>query len=276
MSSNSRKAKLDNFLFSLYLENEILADYEEGIRALFNECKKATEKKLIEHIVSKIKVLSERQVNFALKSMANKIIDYAGSDPTALVATSASFDPDSSQAVVQLIKPMLRDYSNVEIYNSVPQFLRKLTSYKKCILADEFSGTGKTIVQRVNVISKDSANRNHDLSIRVLLISCMSGAKSYIHEKGIVVDTEQELQAGLSSYFTGQQLADALSVMSDLESRLAKNFNGKPVPALGYGGAEALFSVKNWNAPNSNFPILWWPRNSADKKRKVIFIRSGP
>ena len=159
MAKQTQREKLDIFLFQLYLENEIIADYEESVRALFKECKSADERKLISHIISKTRVLSERQINYALRSMALKIIEYAGDDQTAVVAVSMSYDPDSSQAVAHLIKTFLGNHNNITLFTTIPLFLKKLTSFKRCVLIDEFSGTGKTIVQRFTIISKDAEAR---------------------------------------------------------------------------------------------------------------------
>ena len=107
-------------------------------------------------------------------------------------------------------------------------------------------------------------------------MSSMEKAYNYMIDKGVDVQVEQKLKAGLSGHFVGDDLDEAIAVMKGMEGRLAKLFKDKPVPSLGYGEAEALYCAKNWNAPNSNFPILWWPETLEGKKRRMVFIRSGP
>jgi hypothetical protein len=68
-------------------------------------------------------------------------------------------------------------------------------------------------------------------------------------------------------------MSDNIKNMKRLEAELAQNIDGKVLPSMGHGEAEALFFIKDGNAPNSNFPIFWWPEDSKNNQRNTIMKR---
>lgn len=82
------------------------------------------------------------------------------------------------------------------------------------------------------------------------------------------------IRAGISGYFAGEELTSRISDMKRLEQELAVDIDGQPMPSMGHGEAEALFFIKDGNAPNSNFPIFWWPKDVSNHDRFTIMERA--
>ena len=100
----------------------------------------------------------------------------------------------------------------------------------------------------------------------------MVDALTEVRGRGTDIFAAIELEKGISGYLTGSARDDAREEMLRLEARLHPTFNGRPLPSLGYGEAEALFSTDG-NAPNSVFPVFWWPRLRTGRNRKTILSR---
>src|SRR4051794_19697412 len=95
------------FLFKLFIDKEILSEFEESLAALFEMCADADEAALIEHIAAELVVLSQKQLVFALKSMGASIVQRSEGKNTAVVATCMDGTPDSSHMIVQMLKPII-------------------------------------------------------------------------------------------------------------------------------------------------------------------------
>ena len=81
------------------------------------------------------------------------------------------------------------------------------------------------------------------------------------------------LERGISDFYKGAELRRGRTYMRILESLLDQEFGQKPFPAFGYGGAEALFAIKNRDVPNSVFPIFWWPQLANGNRRQPLLTR---
>jgi hypothetical protein len=128
-------------------------------------------------------------------------------------------------------------------------------------LVDDFAGTGKTVENRLNHIINHARGKKIDVDPNVCLMFGMEKAFQYV--SSILANTHfcNQIKAGMSGYFSGKDLANKILNMKRLEEEFAPVVDDRCMPSMGHGEAEALFFIKNNNAPNSNFPIFWWPQD---------------
>lgn len=269
--------QIDEFLFDLFFRREVLAEFEGQIRDLFDICKSKDEVDLLSHTLERMIVLSQTQYLQTLEKMILHIkTSIDDGTPLAIVAMSWGNSPDSSQLLAQMLKKDFRTNKNVKFFNSVPEYMKKNnpSDFPKFVLIDEFSGTGKTIESRLNSIMARGRESHTELCPHVCLLFGMKKAFSYV--KNIVENTYfcHQTLAGISDYFSGNELTNKISIMKKIEESLAPTIGNIPMPSLGYGAAEALFFIKNQNAPNSNFPIFWWPQDYSGKDRNTLMERA--
>ncbi len=268
---------IHEWLFHTFLNNEILSEFEGQIIDLLNMCSTDGEIDVVKHTIEKLNVMTYDQMHLHLIEMAKYASNICGDEENiAIVAMAYDSAADGSQLLVQMLKPIIRNKKNIKIFNSVPSYVKKgkLETYPKFILVDDFSGTGNTVLNRLKYIEDTALDRGIVLTPHVCLIFGMEKAKRKIVENGYDVHFLRELKAGISGYFNGNELVQKIASMKRLEGQLAPEIDGKKVPSLGYGEAEALHFVQNANAPNSNFPIFWWPFDVNNMERNTIMVRA--
>lgn len=275
MSNN----ELESYILSLLIRRGEIDGFETAIRELLTGCSSSDEFDVIKHVLENVLIIGTDRLARPIKALAERIVDeIVNNGPTAVVAMAYDSSPDSSQMLVQMLKPAMRGQSNVTLLNTVPSYLKKDISleYTNCILIDEFSGTGRTVKNRIEYIQKDLASKGREGTIKAKVLFGMKEAKDTLESEGIEIEFLQILKAGISGYFNGQERERLTAAMKSIETQLAPDILGKPVPSMGHGDAEAMFNIKGWNAPNSNFPILWWPEDVAGKSRETMMVRYEP
>ena len=141
------------------------------------------------------------------------------------------------------------------------------------MIIDDFSGTGNTVIGRVKHISDNAKSRGLSVNSSVGILVGMQQAKKKIETAGLECHFIVECVAGISGHFSGENLEKYITCMKRLEEELCQEIDNTKLPSLGYGEAEALFCVAGWNAPNSNLPILWWPKDKHMKDRQTVMQR---
>lgn len=258
----------------LFLENRLLSYFEEEINHLFAICQNDEEAALLRHTLSKMSIVDHTQLSYGLRAMAEHAEELAKQyGGLAVVAMAYDSGADGSQLVLQMLKPLLQRGAPIELFNSVPSYLRKMKEHPNFLLVDDFSGTGSTILNRVTHIDKDAKSRGIKLNRSVCLVAAMEDAVSNIERSGVEVKAFKRIKAGLSGYFQGDELEAMQARMLRLESELNPKIGDKDLPSFGHGKAEALYFVHPGNAPNSNFPIFWWPENSSGASRLTLMKR---
>lgn len=270
------RAEAEEWLFELFLRREVLGEFEEQVLELVDLCQSRDEFDLIKHTVEKLIVLNAGQLSTQVFEMANYIKKLCDGKPTAVVAMAWDDKPDSSQQLVQMLKSRFTRGDPIRIFNSVPAFTKKdhVDQYEQFILVDDFSGTGKTVENRYNHLVKHAKARNVEIVGNVCLLFGMKAASEFLADIDINAHFGRKLQAGITDHFSGNELVEKIQHMKRLEQDLAAKIEGKPMPSMGHGQAEALFFIKDGNAPNSNFPIFWWPENSKNEPRKTLMYRA--
>ncbi|MGJ8590323.1 MAG: phosphoribosyltransferase-like protein [Yoonia sp.] len=261
----------------LFMRRQNLEDLEVPILELAGQCKSNEEFEVVQHILEKFILLSDSQFEKYLRSLAKSIeATFASKENVALVAMAWNEGADSSQMVLQRLKAMLPRSGNLKLFNSVPMYLKKenMKDYPHFILIDDFAGTGKTVRTRYKHIISESKSRNFPVTGEVKVVFGMEKAFEFLSQLDIDVEFLVKLKPGLSGYFSGDELSKKSCHMNRLEAGLAQIVEGKFLPGFGYGRAEALFCLKGQNAPNSNFPILWWPEDWQGSQRNTLVFRS--
>ena len=199
---------------------------------------------------------------------------------TLIAAMSVGSGADSGQATIYSIKSLLQEHSwtKHKIINDALHSYKTLKSHaplRDIILVDEFIGSGRTAIGRVNTIKRQFKEKGiDDYSIRVKVLASTKTGIENITNEGINISSQIILPKGISDYFDNSLIDEKLALMEKLETILSTDFNGREMPSLGYGKAESLYFRINTNLPNSVFPIFWWAEYSNKKTRKTLLTRA--
>lgn len=130
------------------------------------------------------------------------------------------------------------------------------------LLVDDFVGTGETALGAVDyvheVVGKDFPNDR----IKVLSIVTQRTGKNALNAIGIDVYTYRVETKGISDFYTGKDLENAIALMNSIESKI-KKLDDKF--KFGYKQSEALVCMKK--CPNNTFPIYWLGKDTAPYER---------
>ena len=210
-------SRVDEWLFDLMLKREVLEDFEEPIRELVSLCRSEEEFEIVAHTIENLIVLTSGQLSKNLNLMAEHIKGkiHDGS-PLAIVAMAWGNSPDSSQALVQMLKPKFRSLENVKFFNSVPEYEKKdhIQEFPKFVLVDDFAGTGNTVTTRLDHIIKHAKGKGVAVVPNVCLMFGME--KAFEHVSATLEATHfcNKIRAGISGYFSGEELTKRMSDVS--------------------------------------------------------------
>lgn len=269
--------EIGDLVFRVSLERSDLEDYDVEISDLFRACRNQTEVDVVKHLLEQLHIPTLDQIPAKLNAMADVARELIKDDQgLAIVAMAYDGSADGSQTVIQLLKPKLGRGKNHKIFNSVPQYLKKggVDKFPRFLLVDDFMGSGQTVLNRIKEIESNAKSREIEVEVNVCLLYGMEEALKNVLKSGHNIRVLNVLRAGLSGHFAGRDLDERLDAMRSLESLLAPDFDGAAMPSMGYNKAEAIFCIKETNAPNSNFPIFWWPADSDGAERRTLMVRA--
>ncbi len=278
-SGHSGSKALVTKTIQLMIKHEWLKNRGDKLTELVDEFGDDRKIQLIFELIDRFLVVDHLMIGKALDAIADQISEgwKLPENSTQIVATSFDEFADSGQAVLHALKPTLAKRKLAyPLINLVGKSTRKLANWPNVVLVDEFSGTGKTIVGRIEYLRADAEKRGAQLNVHVALIACMKSAKAAIEQTGVAVYAHNFLGKGISDYHDGEERTSRLDIMDEMEASLAQQWRGKPLPKLGYGEAEALYAAEAWNVPNSVFPVFWWPKRHNESDRSVLFSRMEP
>jgi hypothetical protein len=277
----------------LFDKHPWLQSHEASIIELMNDCQGKDEQTLVLSLLERFTYIKEVQWNQFFNSLATKIIQEwnINQDNTQIIGTTFDGEPDSAHIMIHPLRTLLARLGwhkqKPGVFSvSIPAAVKMLntvdnTHSLNVIIVDEFVGTGATLVNDINWFRNDAAlnHRINDIIFRVCVVAAMKEAKDRFANLGIEMYASKILTKGISEYYQGDEMQKALANMLRLESGLEAQVNGKPLPSLGHGAAEALFARydslnKVANTPNSVFPVFWWPYLQGHKKRNSILTRA--
>lgn len=154
----------------------------------------------------------------------------------------------------------LKTKMNIENYvicsSNLQDYLSKLANKSyKVVLVDDFIGTGETALEAVKYVKKLSPTLK-DEDIVILCIVAMQAGIEHLAQHSIRTYCSHIEQRGISDYYEGQSLEDAVQLMNSIEEQIKVKADWH----FGYGQSEALVSMER--CPNNTFPIYWLSKNA--------------
>lgn len=117
--------ELEAYILGLLIKNSEIDECEEAIRELLQACASADEYDVVKHVLENVLVIGLDRLTRPIKALAQQISDDIGANgPTAVVAMAYDNSPDSSQVLIQMLKPTLRAQADLLMLNTVPSYLR--------------------------------------------------------------------------------------------------------------------------------------------------------
>ena len=147
-----------------------------------------------------------------------------------------------------------------DVYGITPETLNLISSKERqhIVLVDDFIGTGKTASEVVDYVRTKVDGK---IGISLLCIVAMRRGIEVLREKGIEVYCKLLCSRGISDYYLGAELHNAISCMKGIEKRIKVRAKFQ----FGYAQSEALVCMER--CPNNTFPIYWQPKNISPYER---------
>lgn len=254
----------------------------EELEELLEKNNKDNERYLLFDLLEYLTVTEQDSIDRFLHDMAVYIKDNAATGKHAVIcAFTRGREPDSGQVIIQLLKPAL-DREGVEHYslcNTLDKLSKELKNYPetdRIIIVDETVGSGVTLENQLNYIRQ--LNGCSGIPVFVCVIAAIRSSVETVlsHHDGVGLFCPIMLYKGISERYDGEKKESAIETMRAMEERLAPRIGDKELKtfSFGYGRAEMLYAHETWNAPNSLFPIFWWPKDKNGNKRNALFTRS--
>ncbi|WP_139791230.1 phosphoribosyltransferase-like protein [Chromobacterium violaceum] len=271
-------------VFNLAIEQKWLSGKLDALKSLlFEDCLNSEHMDLVIELLGRFRYVYPDDLASRINDLVLEIITTPEINPdnTIIAAMAADSSPDSSQYLVQLIKPKLSEYGwgGVEIVNTFAAAYRKSKSdgffRKKVVLIDEFVGSGKTVISRCDEIKRQFGSATVDVDIAVRVLFASSVGKNFLLDQGVNFNSIEEINKGITDFYSDEDAKRRIRNMLEIESKLsAEAGDHKMVECtLGYGKTECLFGIDGHNTPNSVFPIFWWPTKVDGMRRQTILTR---
>ncbi len=267
-----------NRLYKILPKQNWLAEKEQELKELLFCCKKPEHKNLLFELLEEFSFINDALFKTYLNLIADYIINDSGFEieRTQIVGMAMDSTPDSSQWILQQLKPILtkRGWNNVKLITNFSKGVRYLNKEGKnqIILVDEFIGSGQSVKGRIDYLKKEAKGA---YEIQACFIAGMEDGIKKIVDNFSSFKCFLPLKKGLSDKYDGEKLMEELRNMSELESELMQQVNNKSLNEyhLGYNQTESLYSSFG-NTPNSVFPVFWWPYDKKETLRNTLLIRN--
>ncbi|RRO04469.1 hypothetical protein [Pectobacterium aquaticum] len=276
------KRDIFRILFTLTNKQPWLIDNPDTLEyLLFEECKNDAARELLIDLVNRFEFIDNERYQELMRQIALEIVTEPEihEKSTLISAMSIGDDADSGQAIIYSLKPLLQEqnWANHKAINDAMQAcktFRRNAQLRDIILVDEFVGSGKTVIGRVETIQRQFREANlDDVKIIVKVLAGTDEGIKRIKSKNIDITSQITISRGISDFYKDDS-SEKIKLMIDLEKILSKEYNGRAMPSMGYGEAEALYYRKNINLPNSVFPIFWWAEYENKKNRRTLLVRA--
>tara|TARA_R110001583_G_scaffold195273_2_gene371352 strand:+ start:5704 stop:6579 length:876 start_codon:yes stop_codon:yes gene_type:complete len=259
-------------------------DRYESFTELWCFCDEPDQNALVEELIGRFHYIDENMQFDMEKAVAKKIEEEWGLIPTNTIITSTSEDGevDGGAWAMQQLKNKLSiklGWKENNLFSSIGIASHNILPYSTIVLIDDFTGSGKTLVNKVNYIKKIIKQKNiKEVLIKVVAFAAMEKAKVNITTNAVPeLDFFSPLvmSKGISSYYSGKECIAKKNLMTKLEYKLSDKFNymSKSDYKFGFKKSEALFQRGAGNCPNNVFPIFWWPKLKDENFRSTLFKR---
>ena len=280
---------LDNFgrsefnqIFELTRKQRWLSDKSEHVgNLIFDECSSPEERELVFSLLSRFDSIDYKSFTDSLIQIVQKIktLPNFNAKETIVLPLTVGSGEDSGQEVIYRIKSIsenegVSDWITANRADKLPNILKKINSkISRVVFVDEFLGSGETVVGRFQAAQKAFDDKCID---KPEFIACVVAAQKEgienVEAEGIEVFATNTYKRGITDFYDDS--SEQIQVMKNLENLLSKEFNGRKLPSLGYGAAEALYHREGGNTPNSVFPIFWWKYLNNGSCRKTVVVRN--
>lgn len=268
-----------NSVMALYARQSWIMEREENFLELFLMCGSPENKELILNLLSDFYFLNDTTIKKYLDAIADFIINDSGfkEESTQIASLTWDDEADSSQSILQGFKLFLfqKNWSNIKTVNKFGDIFKNHKKGKtQIILIDEFVGSGKTIMGRIDFLEK---NVNGPFELICCFQAGMKHGIDKIIARGYKVFCTLTLDKGIEEKYKTPEKEAAIERMKSIESKLAEKINENELIkySFGYNDAQALYSAEGQlgNTPNSVFPAFWWPRLKNGDARKTLLTR---
>ncbi len=270
-------------MFDLTTRQPWLSDKFEALdHLLYEECSNNETRSLLIDLIKRFEFLDNERYQILMRQMAMEIVTEPElhEQSTLIAAMSVGSGADSGQAIIYSLKALLPElkWGRHTLINDALQACKTFNKHaplKDIILVDEFVGTGQTVIGRIKAIKAQFLNlKRDDFTVRVKVIASTETGIANIEAEGISITSQVIVKKGITDYYDGHAAQEGIKLMLNLEGVLSKEYEGREMPTMGYGKAEALYYRKDTNLPNSVFPIFWWAEYSNKKLRNTLLIRA--
>lgn len=276
----SIKQKEYNWILNLIRRQKAMLDNSDAqLLELYQFCDNDEQRDLLFELISRFNCFDPDLYNAAIQDAVRFICGLGyKEEETALVAFCHDIEADSSQVVLDDMKvPMaLEGYSHIKTINRFDKIFREYHKsgqlIKHFIAVDEFVGSGKTLISRIEEFNSKGLQ---GVTIDFIFLAGMHDAIALGKNMGASLFVVYEMAKGLTGYYCGDQLDLKCSIMKALERKLSPQINKTDLEEyhFGYHGAESLYCRPNKNVPNNVFPVFWWKEDVNGHPRKTMLVR---
>lgn len=183
---------------------------------------------------------------------------------TIFVSSNDSFHTDSSQEVLNQMKSAGwhgAGWKKTHFYVNYRFAAKSISSGGTIVIVDDFIGSGGSMLKTLAWFQAEMIVQNKKFYLKILAVAgCSEGVGAVIHA-GHDLYCPIIVKRGLTAHLSGNALADATSLMKQLEKNLEKFVKNKRRFrdfTMGWGRQEAVYVRQGGNTPNNVFPIFWW------------------
>lgn len=268
-------------IYALLEQYQWLKSFLSPLIELWNLCDKKDQQELLKILIGRFTFIDVVQLDKIAKGIFEKTQEWGlNSANTYIAAIADSNEIDGSIAGLQFMKnkfPSTKGWKERNFYSSIIEAATRIKTNDNIILFDDFIGTGKTMIAKIDYIVKKYKERAvKPRSIKIVAYAAMEFGVRNINEKhDYEIYAPFLLKRGLTDFETDESLEAKKALMISLESKLGKKFKRLKLNdhSLGYRGSETLFQIYGHNCPNNLFPVFWWPTLEDGTERNTIFQR---
>lgn len=250
-----------------------------ALRSLLSEALNASGaagQELVIDLLERYTYLNRLDYDKAIECIAEYIVSDFDLGKTLLCATTADHEKDSAQAVLyDLATTMgLLGHTKILTANRYDRAQKFAGTVDDIILVDEFLGTGRSIIGRIQTIARVFLGKGIPTPrMHAIVIAGMDFGLRRVSQHACAVHTYYALKPGIRGFAKDASLSSAYASMNTIEDTLAPELHGYHIPKLGDGQCEALYGRDRGNCPNSVFPVFWWPKSKSGQSRPTPFTR---
>lgn len=239
-----------------------LIDRAHAFDFLQKECSSDVESELIFELLERFDYLDNPELTVGFQSMADQILNNWSPDPKKTIICPPKVDSgaDSGPSVVQTLKSIFakKKIYGIELIITINKLKDHAKQRDNVIIVDDFSGTGKTILNKLKTIRELQAYKENPPKIFVCLLASAKMARNAIEPHVDGYYSWREYDRGITDYYSEPKLSEYKKAMEEIEARFNPEIRGEKMPNFGYGCTEVLMGWES-NLPNSVFPVFWWP-----------------